>query len=266
VKSTLGQIETQMIAYCHLRGLAKVQTGDLITPLGLSTKQERELLSRMARTGIIAKVRRGLYLVPSRLPLGGIWSPDEGLAINTLMDDRGATYQVCGPNAFNYHGFDVQVPARVYLYNNRVSGNRRVGAVDLTLIKVKPQRLGSTVDVVTASGHAIVYSSVSRSLVDAIQDWSRFGTLPQAYSWTRQQLRSGRIQPEELIQVAIDFANKGTIRRLGAFLEHEGLGEELLRRLQDALNPSRSTIAAVPGKPRRGTLNNRWGVICNDEW
>ena len=36
---------------------------------------------------MIAQVRRGLYLVPERLPLGGKWSPDEILALNTLIED-----------------------------------------------------------------------------------------------------------------------------------------------------------------------------------
>lgn len=64
MKVTLGQRETQLLAYCHLRGTGTVRTGDLTGPLQITKKQERELLSRMARAGIITKVRRGLYLVP----------------------------------------------------------------------------------------------------------------------------------------------------------------------------------------------------------
>ena len=33
---------------------------------------ERELLGRMSRSGMIANIRKGLYLFPPRLPLGGI--------------------------------------------------------------------------------------------------------------------------------------------------------------------------------------------------
>jgi hypothetical protein len=72
----------------------------------------------LSRAGMIAQVRRGLYLVPERLPLGGRWSPDEGLALNTLFDAINGRYQICGPNAFNRYDFDEQVPTRVYVYNN----------------------------------------------------------------------------------------------------------------------------------------------------
>jgi predicted transcriptional regulator of viral defense system len=55
-----------------------VRRGDLSgSMLRLTADQERKLLSRLARARLIARVRRGLYLVPPRLPLGGAWTPDE---------------------------------------------------------------------------------------------------------------------------------------------------------------------------------------------
>ncbi len=103
-----------LLAYTQLRKLRAVRTGELTGPLQLSRDQERELFSRLARAGLIARVRPGLYLVPAQLPLGGKWSPDETLALNVLMEDRQGHYQICGPNAFNRYGFDEQVPTRVY--------------------------------------------------------------------------------------------------------------------------------------------------------
>ena len=139
----------------------------------------------MARGGLIARVRPGLYLVPAQLPLGGAWSPDEILALNTLMEDRQGRYQICGPNAFNRYGFDEQIPTRVYAYNNRISGERSIGAVALTLIKVADGRLGDTEEVRTRKAGPAVYSSRVRTLVDAVYDWSRFNSLPRAYDWIR---------------------------------------------------------------------------------
>jgi len=265
MKRTLGQREQQFLAYCQMREKRTVKTGDLTGPLQITAKQERELLGRMARAGIIARVRRGLYLIPPRLPLGGAWSPDQALAINTLMEDRRARYQICGPNAFNHYGFDDQIPNRVYAYNNRFSGEKRIGTVELTLIKVATDRLGFTEEIETASGARMVYSSRTRSLVDAVYDWSRFDSLPRGYSWIRAELDSGRVAASELVTVAAAKGNQGTIRRIGALLENQGIAEELLRVLESALNPSKSVIAAVPTAPRRGPSDRRWGVINNEQ-
>jgi predicted transcriptional regulator of viral defense system len=127
MKARLGQ-DTLLLAYAQLHNLRTLRTGDLTRPLQISRKQERELFSRLVRSGLIARVRPGLFLVPPRLPLGGAWTPSEAEALNTLMEDVKGRYQICGPNTFNRYGFDDQVPNRVYAYNNRISGDRKIGS------------------------------------------------------------------------------------------------------------------------------------------
>jgi len=260
----LGQIETLLFAYVQLRGLPTVRAGELTEPLRLSAIQERKLLSRLAKAGLIARVWRGLYLVPPKLPLGGKWSPDEILALNTLMADRKGRYQICGPNAFNRYGFDEQVPARVYAYNNRLSGERTIGSVALTLIKVADERLGSTEEVETAEGLKAVYSSRVRTLVDAVYDWSRFNSLPRAYQWIRGDLAAKRVKAAALVSVTLRYGDKGTIRRMGALLEREGVAGPLLKKLERRLQPSTSLIPWIPTFPKRGTVDRRWGVVLNE--
>lgn len=259
----LGKLEAAALAYVQMRNLRIVKTGDLAAALRITAKQERELLSRMARAGMIAKVRNGLYLFPAKLPLGGVWTPDEATVINTLMADKQARYQITGPNAFNRYGYDEQISARVYIYNDAISGDRSVGRTELTLIKVKSERLGETEQFETPSGETLVYSSRVRTLVDAVYDWSRFDSLPRAYDWIRRDIEAGRISPADLSQITICFGNLGTIRRIGALLEQIGVQEPLIKRLQRKLTPSTAKIPLVPGRPLRGNLLKRWGVVLN---
>ncbi|OQB85563.1 MAG: hypothetical protein BWX88_01829 [Planctomycetes bacterium ADurb.Bin126] len=261
----LGQLEASLLAYCQMRNLQTVRTGELTEPLRITPKQERELLSRMARNGILAPVRRGLYLVPPRLPLGGRWSPDEALALNALMQDQRGRYQLCGPNAFQRYGYDEQVPVRVSVYNNRLSGDRTIGAVALTLIKLADARLGSTEEVRTPDGLTLIYSSRVRTLMDAVYDWSRFDSLPRGYQWIREDLAANRVKATDLVTVTTRYGNQGTIRRIGALLERLGTAEAPLRRLQRAIRSSTSLIPWVPGLPKRGAVNRRWGVVFNEQ-
>ncbi len=252
-----------LFAYVQLRGLPTVRVGELCAPLRLSAIQERKLLNRLAKAGLIVRVWRGLYLVPPRLPLGGKWSPNEALALSTLMANQKGRYQICGPNAFNRYGFDEQIPTRVYAYNDRISGERTVGAVALTLIKVAPKRLGDTERARTAEGLTAVYSSRVRTLVDAVYDWSRFNSLPRAFGWIRAELDSGRVVATELVRNTLRYGDVGTIRRMGALLDRAGVNGALLRKLERALEPSSSLIAWNPVRPKRGTLDRRWGVVWN---
>jgi predicted transcriptional regulator of viral defense system len=265
MKQKLGRIETQFFAYVQMRQIRTVRAGDLAASvLRLSPDQERKLLSRLARGGLIARVRQGLYLVPLRLPLGGAWTPTEAEVLNVLMKDRKGRYQICGPNAFNLYRFDDQIPNRIYVYNNRLSGDRRVGTVDIALIKVADSRLGDTEEVTMAEGEKAVYASRTRSLVDAIYDWSRFDGIPRGYEWIRRELKTGRVSAAALVKCTLRYGDIGAIRRMGALLEREGIPEMLLRKLERALKPSTSLIPWIPTLPKRGIANRRWGVVLNE--
>ncbi len=260
----LGSMETQFFAYVQLRRLAAVRIGELTQPLGISQQQERELLSRLARRGLIARVRRGLYLVPDRLPAGGTWSPGEALALNTLMQDCGAVYQVCGPNAFHRYGWDTQIPNRVYVYNDRLSGDRDVGRIQFSFIKLAAARLGATESVTSPEGSRVFYCSRVRSLVDAIHDWSRFDSLPRGYDWIRLELEKDPKIASQLVVIAIRYGNMSTRRRLGRLLESLDAEASVLRKLEKRVSSSSASIPWIPSRPKRGTVHRRWGVIVNE--
>ena len=265
MKQRLGKLETQFFAYVQMRRLRTIRPGEIASPLQLTLEQERKLLSRLAQAGMIARVQRGLYLVPERLPLGGKWSPDSILVINMLMEQRQGRYQICGPNAFNRYGLDEQIPVRMYAYNSAISGDRNVGAVTLSLIKVDVNRLGDTEEFQTAEGLSAVYSSLTRTLVDAVYDWSRFNSLPRAYEWIKNELNAARVDAKTLVNSTLRYGDTGTIRRIGALLDREGVEDKLLQRLEKALKPSTALIPWIPTKPKRGKINRRWGVVLNEE-
>jgi predicted transcriptional regulator of viral defense system len=261
----LGKFESQLFAYVQMRQRQTVRTGELVRALDITPQQERELLSRLARRNLIARVRRGLYLVPPRLPPGGKWGPSEVLALTTLIEDQDGKYQICGPSAFYRYGWSSQILNRLYAYNNRLSGERKIGSVAMTLIKLNDSRLGEAEAVKVPEGITAVYSSRLRSLVDAVYDWSRFNALPHAYDWIRAELARDPGAAKEIVRIALRYGNVSTLRRLGKLLETQGTAEPLLRRLERQLAPSRALIPWVPTLPKRGTVDRRWGVVINYE-
>jgi predicted transcriptional regulator of viral defense system len=260
------------MALVQNRQIQQVRTGDLVRLLGIRAEQERKVLSGMARRGLAARVRRGLYLLPPVLPFGGRWSPGEALALTTLIQDRDGQFQICGPNAFHRYGWDEQVPNRVYAYNNRISGDRSVGQVELTLIRVSDERMGDTEIVTTPEKIDLIYSSRTRSLVDAVYDWSRFNSLPRAFGWIRNDLSESKISTADLVDAALYFGNQGTIRRIGYLLEELSdqqknlarlIPARLIMRLERALRSSSSTIPWIPTMTKHGQVNKRWGLVVN---
>jgi predicted transcriptional regulator of viral defense system len=180
------------------------------------------------------------------------------------MADKNAIYQITGPGAFSRYGYDEQIPSRIYIYNDAISGERSIGRICLTLIKVGKERLGGTEQATMPSGEKLIYSSRVRTLVDAVYDWSRFDSLPRAYDWIRNDISSGRVSAADIAKTATLYGNAGTIRRLGALMEQLNVDESVLKRLQKAITPSSSKIPYIPGGNMRGRLLKRWGVIIND--
>lgn len=264
MKTSLGTLESRLLTYSQLRGTQVARSRDLPRALKVGPAQVRDLLNRLTDAGVITRVCRGTYLLPKRLPLGGAWRPDEALALSTLMAERGARYQVTGPNAFNRFGFDEQVPNRVYAYNDKISGERLIGTVRLTLIEVDSKRLGDTSDFESDEGIKLPYSSRVRALVDAVYDWSRFNGLPRGYDWIRRELKAGRVSAKKLVECALRFGDVSTLRRIGAVLEREGVEAKLVRKLETRLGGTSATIPLVPSQPKRGSVDRRWGLVWNE--
>jgi|694.fasta_scaffold59106_4 predicted transcriptional regulator of viral defense system len=257
-------LEEEAIAFAQERGNQFVRAGELATALQLSPLQEKRLLFELTRKPLIASVRDGLYLFPKKTPLGGIWTPDEATAINALMVDCGGQYQITGLSAFKRYGYSNQMAVRATIYNDMVRGDRRVGNVEMTLVKVRDERLGDTESYCTADGERIIFSSRARTLVDAVSDWQRFDTLPEAYQWIYRDISKGRVTAWELALSAVQYGGRNAVRRIGAMLQEMGVSEAVLSRLDKAVGRTRNPLLFVPSGVKIGKLANRWGVTLNN--
>ena len=259
----LGNLSSRFFAYTQLKKKDIVRTGELSPVLGITKSQESNLFRRLSDAGWIVRLKRGSYLVPPRIPAGGTYSPGIALILQKLMEEVGGTYQVCGPSAFNFYGFDDQIPAITYLYNNRISGSRTIGSLTFQFIKIADDRLGATNVFRTNEGTEIIYSSKARTLMDAVYDWSRFNSLPQGYEWIRKEVEKDLNLGVEVINVIGQYGNQATARRIGYLLDSLLQDRTSLAKLQRQLSKSTALIPWIPGKPAKGAANRTWGIIVN---
>lgn len=260
----LGELSSRFFAYVQLKQKDTVRTGELFSVLGITESQERSLFHRLANTGWIVRLKRGIYLVPPRIPAGGKYSPGIALILQKLMLEQNGKYQICGPTAFNFYGFDDQIPNVTYIYNNRISGRRTIGSLEFQFTKVADWRLGAINTFQAQNGGEIIYSSRVRTLMDAVYDWSRFNSLPRGYVWIRQEINQDPKLVSKLVEATNRYGNQATVRRIGYLLDTLSQPSEIIKRLQRQLSNSRSLIPWIPVKPARGRINRKWGVIVND--
>jgi predicted transcriptional regulator of viral defense system len=262
-QSVLGDLSVRLLSYAQMKGKTIARIGDFTRVLGISKNQERNLLSRLAQSGFIIRLRRGVYLLPEKIPSGGSYNPGTAYILEKLFEDLEGRYQLCGPACFNFYGFDEQIPNMWHVYNNKISGTRSIAERSFVFIKVEERRLGSVEQVNTVSGSALVYSSKLRSLVDAVYDWWRFQSLPRAYRWI-QETCTDKNTADELIDLTIRYGNQSTIRRIGFIIERRTGIETNLDKLITSLTSERSLIPLVPGGDARGKTDTKWGIIQNE--
>jgi len=260
----LGRLGAQFFAYTQFKRKTLVRQGEIAPALGLTPKQECELLSRLARSRWITRIWRGLYAVPERLPPGGIWSPGAYRTLDLLMQELKGRYQITGATAFNFHGFDNQVPNVIVAYNSRLSGRREIGGVNYLFIKTPNDRLGAACILRAPDGVRAVYSSKARTLLDAVYDWSRFDGIPRAYRWIESAIKTDSVLAAELARVARRYGNQGTLRRIGFILSRAQPGGVAAPSLLRAISKGRSLVPLVPARPARGRSDLTWGIIVNE--
>jgi predicted transcriptional regulator of viral defense system len=261
-KLKLGTLEMQLLSYAQMRKKDILRLGELAPVLGITLKQERELFSRLSRSGMIIRLTKGIYLIPSQIPAGGRWTVSGYHLLSRLMAVLNGKYQISGPSAFNFYGFDDQIPNRLYVYNDWIF-EKQIGGSDFVFIKTDAKRLGSTKSLKTPDGADAVMVTKSRALVDAVYDWSRFNTLPRAYGWIAKALTKEPALADKLIADTLQYSNKGTLKRMGFLLAQLGIAEDQLKKIKRRLGPIRSFIPWIPGQAAKGTVDREWGLIVN---
>jgi predicted transcriptional regulator of viral defense system len=264
-QSSLGPLEMQFFTWAQFKKREEIQTGDLIKALKLSAKQEADLLYNLSRRGLILKLWRGFYLVPDRLPTGGKWSPSPYFIINKYMTKLKAKYQVTGPAVFNTYGYSNQVASEFVIYNNRASKKVDIRQYTFIFAKVADKNLGATREFRPfgkKDDTVAIFSSQARVLLDAVADYKRFGTLPEAYMWIRDAIEQKKVAVSELVDITCKFGNTTTKKRLGWLLGQIAPKSQLVNRIANGI-PNTSFLVPLIPENYDGPINKKWGVIEN---
>ena len=241
IKSSLGPLGTTFFSLMQVRQQTLVRLGDLQISLGLNPSQEHALLKRLTNTGYLLRLQKGYYLVPQKLPAGGAWRPNDYYIIDQYMKLLDAKYYVGGFSAVYYHGLTQQIPNQFTVYNDKYSGKRSFGKLCVVFIKVQSKQIVGFMTTAVPHHGTVNIATLAKTLLDLIQDWSRYQMLEEAYDWLEQNSQKNEFL-NEFIPLATNYSNKSTMRRLGYYMEKSGVNEKKLLPLFKHLNIIKSYI------------------------
>jgi hypothetical protein len=180
-------IDRAMLARIQSRGEGWVFAPTDFLDLG-SRGAVNKALSRMAATGGIRRVARGLYNVPRHHPIVGVTAPSVDKVARALAGKAGMRLQPTGAYAANLLGLSDQVPAKLVFLTDGRSKRVRLGKLDIVLKQTSPRNMA------TAGG-------ISGLVIQALRDLGKMHVTGD----TVQRL-DRKLSPDDRKQLAKDFA------------------------------------------------------------
>lgn len=100
-----------------------------------------QVLSRLARKGVIRRLRRGLYDVPRQSPVLGTLSPDPIVVAQAAAAGGSSRLQASGAYAANLLGLSEQVPGRIVFLTDGNTRRVTIGRQVIELRRASPRNL-----------------------------------------------------------------------------------------------------------------------------
>lgn len=258
----MSTLKNQLFAYTQMREIQILRQGELQSALGITARQEMELLSRLARQKMIIRLKRGVYLIPQKIPPGEKWQPETLYLIYQYMRLYDANYYISGLYAFNYYGLSEQIPNQVTIYNDRLSLRKKLGVLNVILVKVDATRIGKIKKIQSKSGGEVSIATCGRTVLDAVMDWSRFGTLPMAFKWIDFFVKD-KVFLKELVSATVKYGNVSAKRRIGAYLEEITKDKVLVKPILETLQETKNWLPLDPTAGTKGKTIKKWRIIYN---
>lgn len=233
--------------------------------IGLAASGVRLLLHRLARAGLLQRIKRGKYTLTPMMP--GAQAPHPFVVGMALADPCA----VSGWAALNHHGLTEQIPNAITLTTpRRVVTPAMRGTVRAPASTWEVS--GQTFEFVTVvSSHFFGYEDEwfgdsrarvftrERALLDCFALPRRFGGLAEGLAILEEHLK--QLELARFVEYARQYGEASVARRVGFALDQAGAKATVVKPLRAlALSGYRPLD---PTRPPRGKRNSRWGLIEN---
>lgn len=125
--------------------IEQIPRGEPFTPatfLELGTRAAvDQALSRLAKTGVISRLTRGVFVRPEENRFVGRVLPEPAKVAETIASARGGRIQVHGAEAARRFGLSTQVPTQAIFLTTGPTKRFHVGKLPVTLKHASPRKL-----------------------------------------------------------------------------------------------------------------------------
>lgn len=258
----IGPSEAAVLAWADRGERRRLTTDDVATVFG--RVQAHQLLSSLARKGLLTRVAAGIYLVCPIGALGAHRTPT-GLALVGLLLE-GEDYYVGGRGAASLHHLTAQRFSTVLdVYATRRLHPRTLGAARLVPHPMPSAGSDAGVTTTRAQEVEVRVSDTERTVLDLVDRPERLLGWRETERLVLDALADRRVDVDRLVRYAREWRKHSTAARVGVLLHRGGVLARALAPLVARFADYAGDTVLVPGGSRRGPCDARFRVILNDQ-
>lgn len=241
------------------------------TRLGISGDYLRVLISQLARSGWLTRLRRGMYAVTG--DLSGDLHIHPFVVATQIVQPSAISHW----SAMHHHGLTEQVPRGVSAITPKkvVTPSMRkpsdeyhhrhhawvIGGIRYEYVSVKPEHFFGIAEVWIDQNFRVPITDQERTILDLFANPRLFGGMGEALTVIEEHLQD--IDLRRLVDYAVRYGIDSVAKRVGWTLERIGVSDEIIAPL--AAMPTSGFRILDPTRPHSGPCDKRWGIQNNLE-
>jgi predicted transcriptional regulator of viral defense system len=218
---------------------------------GLDKFQTSNLLDRMEKDGLVARIEQGKFLLLGLTPERVLSNP---LYIGcNLVTPAYISFW----SALHFHGFTEQAPLTTFVATTRRKKEITFREINYKFVTLKPEAFFGYRREMLAE-LPVVVADEPKSILDSLGLPQYAGGISEVAKALQIALSQGSLEMPSLLEYAERLQNASLHSRLGYLLE-------LLGQSTGSLKPAKGPVKLDPQNSARGSFNNRWKLYVNIE-
>ena len=216
---------------------------------GLDKFQTNNLLNRMEKAGLVARIERGKFLLLGLTPEKVLSNP---LYIGSHLI---TPVYVSFWSALHFHGFTEQVPRTVFIVTTHRKKEVTFREMHFQFITLKPHHFFGYRREMLAD-LPVVIADEAKAILDSLALPQYAGGLAEVAKALQIATSEERLNTQVMFDYVERLQNASLSSRLGYLLE-------LLGKSTEGLHPSKGPVKLDPQRSARGDFNQRWQLYIN---
>jgi len=243
IKNTgIGPLEERLLSILEYKKTQIIRREELIKLIReyVGAKDITDLIARLQRKKRLVSIQKGVYAVIPISSINKVPQLSDMEVVAYLIKDN---YYFGLYNAFNLHGFTEQIPNRLFVYNTKYSGDKKLLGFNIKFFKLKKDKIFGIFMT------KYPYSDKERTIIDVLENYHYVAPLQEILD----KIKESKYDKQKLVEYSIVYGSIKVMKLVGLITNNPKLYQLLYKK---------GTLKYYTSLKKTGIklLNKKWKV------